>query len=203
MALAYDFYENPVPEGSKRERKLHARVVSWETMATDEIAEQIHEISSLSPGDVKAVLVSLVNLMGKELAEGKRIHLEGLGYFHLVLSCPPVQTQKEIRAESIHVKSVAFRPEIGFKARFKSTPVVRAKEKNHSKTRSETEIDQLLKHYFEANDYLTGKQFQSMSGLTRSTAARRLRQLLDEGKLQKAKLSGLPLYKPMPGAYGR
>ncbi|MDR1879962.1 MAG: HU family DNA-binding protein [Tannerellaceae bacterium] len=201
MPLEYDFYENPAPEGSGREKRLHARAITRSTMNTDEIAEQIHEMSTLTTSDVKGVLVSLVGLMEKELASGRRIHIEGLGFFQLTLSCPPVSSEKEIRAESINVKSIVFRPEAGFKDHFRAVSLVRAKQKSHSKRHSEAEIDHLLTRYFAENEFLSSARFQMLFGLTKSTSARRIQQLLAAGKLRKVGLSGHPLYEPAPGWY--
>jgi predicted histone-like DNA-binding protein len=170
-------------------------------MNTDEIADQIHEMSTLAASDVKGVLVSLSHLMSKELALGRRIHLEGLGYFQLTLSCPPVSSEREIRAESIGVKSISFRPEISFKERFRAIPVARARRKNHSKLHSEEEIDHLLSRYFAENEFMTSARFRMLFGLTKSTTTRRIQQLLAAGKLRKVGLSGHPLYEPAPGWY--
>jgi predicted histone-like DNA-binding protein len=107
MSLHYDFYENPVSKDSDKRPKLHARVVTEGTMTTDQLAQYIHEVCTLSTADVKASLIALVEVMAGELASGRRIHLEGLGYFQLTLSSPPVDSPKEIRAESIHVSDSA------------------------------------------------------------------------------------------------
>jgi predicted histone-like DNA-binding protein len=195
MGLNYDFYENPQSKGGEQKKILHARVVSSGCMTTDALARTIEEASSLTVGDVKSVLMALTQIMQSRLADGWRIHLDGLGYFQLTLSCPSVSSSKEIRAESIRVKSIVFRPETDFKNSFKTVHPVRTPVKKHSKQQTEQEIEKILTAYFEENPYLTGPQFGTLCGFTHSTAARRLKQLVESGKLKKISLCGQPLYE--------
>ncbi|MDR1200051.1 MAG: hypothetical protein LBL58_00270 [Tannerellaceae bacterium] len=88
MSLHYDFYENPVSKDSDGRPKLHARVVTTGTMNTDQLAQYIHDMCTLTSADVKASLISLVEVMANELALGRRIHLEGLGYPSFPRQCP-------------------------------------------------------------------------------------------------------------------
>jgi nucleoid DNA-binding protein len=168
-------------------------------MNIDQLAQFIHEVSTLSTADVKASLIALVEVMAGEMASGRRIHLDGLGYFNLTLSSPPVDSPKEIRAESIHVRSVAFRPDESFKKRFKGIPLKRSKEKRHSNRYSAIETDGLLTGYFLDHAHITCRMFCSLCGFTESTGRRRLHQLVAEGKLRKTGYANLPLYEPVKG----
>ncbi|MDF9829900.1 HU family DNA-binding protein [Parabacteroides sp. PF5-6] len=193
MSLHYDLYENPLPDGNRRKR-LHARVVTRGTTNTEDLAYLIHDRCSLTPGDVKAALSELADVLAHELKYGKRVHLEGLGYFQLTLDMPPVRDPKDIRAGSIQVKSIAFRPEIGFKERFTAIDLKRVREKNHSTPYSAEQIDQKLETYFQTHPHITGQQFQFLFHMTRTTAYRRIKQLVAEGKLQKIGHRRSPLY---------
>ncbi len=203
MGLRYDFYENPSRKDNTKRPRLHARVVTQGTMSTDEIAEQIHSRSTLTTGDAKAALISFIEVMAQELSDGRRIYLEGLGYFQLTLSSPPITSPKEIRAESIHVKSVAFRAEASFKKRFTSVRLERAREKRHSNRYSEIEIDGLLTGHFLDNAKITREQFSRLCGFTKSTAKRRLRELVAAGKLTNTGYKNFPTYEPVKGYYRR
>jgi predicted histone-like DNA-binding protein len=203
MSLHYDFYENPASGDSDKRPKLHARVVTDGTMNIDDLARYIHEICTLTTADIKASLVALVEVMADELASGRRIHLDGLGYFNLTLTSPPIDSPKEIRAESVHVRSVAFRAEESFKKRFRSIALKRIKEKRHSNHYSDIEIDGLLTGYFLDNAHITCRAFCSLCGFTKSTGWRRLHQLVAEGKLRNAGYHNLPLYEPVKGNYRR
>ncbi len=201
MGLNYDFYKNPLVKGEKKQ-KLHARVVPTGTLETDAIAQLIHDTTSMSTGDVKGILTALTELMSKEMGYGYRIHLEGLGFFQLTLSCPPISNPKEIRAESIRVKSIVYRPDAEMKRKFKATRCTRIREKRHSKNYSAIQIDNILTSHFRENDYITNREFQRICSLTPSTSYSRIRQLMADGKLKRSKLHR-SLYEPVTGNYGR
>lgn len=193
MALHYDLYENPLPD-DKRRKRLHARVVTQGTSSTEDLAYLIHDRCSLTPGDVKAALSELADVLAHELSYGKRVHLEGLGYFQLTLEMPPVREAKDIRGSSIHVKSIAFRPEVGLKERFLSLELKRVREKVHSAPCPDEKMERLLRNYFEHHPHITSREFRALCGLTRTTGQRRLKQLLADGKLRKVGHRGAPLY---------
>lgn len=167
MSAEYDFYKNPIPKGSNRKPRLHARIVPRGVITTEMLSEEIHDASSLTTGDVEATITMLSKAIIRNLKQGKRIHIKGLGYLEMTLQCPPIKDPKEIRAESIQFKSVAFRPEIALKKELSTTRFVRAAHKNHSKSRSETEIDNLLTIYFSTHEYITRLEFQQVCRFTK------------------------------------
>ena len=202
MAVKYDFYETPVPGGEKKKKKLHVRVVPEGTTDSKKLAELIHSRSTLTKGDISAVIASLEEVVVELLKSGGRVHLDGIGYFEMTLSCPSVSSAKEIRAESVRFKSVAFRPEKQLKRAFADTVFVRSESKKHSALLSEAEIDGLLTGYFARNGYITRSEFERLCKLTRTTANRRLAELVKAGKLRRGGVYRSPVYEPMPGFYG-
>ncbi len=201
MAARYDFYQNP--PSAKRKQRLHARVITSGTVDTEYLAKEIQSRSTLSTGDVKGVLTSLTEVVIQHFRDGDRVHIEGLGFFQITLSCPAVRTPNEIRAESIHFKSVTFRPESKLLKRLKTMPFERIAEKRHSKNHPEEIIEKRLTHYFSQHQTLSREDFQRLCGYTKATANRRLKQLLLEGKLRKAGLYRFPVYEPVKGFYGK
>ena len=166
MAAKYDFYKTPVSKDSMKRPRFHARIVSSGTIDTDDLAKRIHGRCT------------------EYLREGKRVHIDGLGYLQVTLQCPAVQSTHEIRAESIRFKSVAFRPEVELKDSLKTMTLERAKYKSHSRQLGPERIDQLLASYFAEHEYMTRVAFQRLCGLTSSTASRRLHQFVEAGKLR-------------------
>lgn len=201
MSAEYDFYQNPVPPGSNKKPRLHARIVTNGTVGTEKLAQEIHGRCTLTTGDIQATLISLSQVITEHLRQGDRIHITGLGYLQMTLQCPPVKSPKEIRGESIRFKSVAFRPEIGLKNALKTTKFVRTTRKNHSNKYSEIEVDGLLTSYFLDHPYITRVEFEHLCGFTKGTANRRLSQLVKDGKLKKEGLHRFPVYEPVPGNY--
>jgi predicted histone-like DNA-binding protein len=196
MELYYDYYKNPIPKDTNRKQRLHARAVTSETVDLETMAENLQHRSTVTTGDVKAVVTLLCQEMVNQLSSGNRVHIDGLGFFHLTLTCPPVRTPNEKRAESVKVKSVAFRPDIQFKEEIKSLKVKRVEEKNHSKDYSDAEIEERLAAYFLTHPYIKSREFQALCGLTSSTATRRLRNLVASGKLKTTGHPKFPLYEP-------
>ena len=87
MAILFDWYELPEPKDKQREEKiLHPRIRLNGSTTTDELRRRIQERSSLTETDVSAVLDALSHVMGEDLAEGRQVHLDGIGYFHPVLT---------------------------------------------------------------------------------------------------------------------
>ena len=179
MAAKYDFYKTPVSKDSTKRPRFHARIVSSGTIDTDDLAKRIHGRCTVTPADVAAVLISLSEVTAEYLREGKRVHIDGLGYLQVTLQCPAVQSTHEIRSESIRFKSVAFRPEVELKDSLKTMTLERAKYKSHSRQLEPDRIDQLLASYFAEHEYMTRVAFQRLCGLTNSTASRRLHQFVE------------------------
>ena len=45
MSAEYDFYKNPIPKGSNRKPRLHARIVPRGVITTEMLSEEIHDAS--------------------------------------------------------------------------------------------------------------------------------------------------------------
>lgn len=203
MSIQYDFYKNPSPKGNNKHTRYHARVVPFGTTDTKKLAQKIHERCTATTGDVAAVLTSLTDVIVEELSNGYRVFIEGLGYLQVVPQCPPVQSTKEIRAESIQFKTVAFRPEIALKDRLRTVQFERTPHKNHSSNATPEQIDNLLTAYFSEHTHLTRTDFQKLCWFTTSTANRRLKILVDSGKLVNIGAKRAPLYVAGAGSYGK
>lgn len=203
MAVKYDLYYNPPREGDKRKPRMHARIVTENPAGTDKLVKLIHSRCTLTESDIRATLCSLKDAMADLLEEGRQVHIEGLGFFKLTLSCPPVKSGKEVRSEAVRFKNVVFRAEKELKDRFNTLHVKRAEVKKHSNAYSDIEIDDILTKHFMDNDYITRKDFQNIAGLRQTTAIRRLNQLVKEGKLKKEGIHKFPVYTPASGNYRR
>ena len=203
MSILYEFYRNPESPESKKKR-YHARVVPAGRISTDQLAEEIQKESSLTVADVKSVLIALADKLGEHLGEGRKVHLEGIGYFRLTLSAPSDITPTNMHRQRISIKAVDFRADTSLKkdlaenAQFKRT-----EHKHRSALLDVYEIDALLVDFFETNQYLTRRRFEQLCDFTPSTAARHLKRLLDEGRLKNTNTKQSPVYEPVKGYYGK
>lgn len=202
MTVEFDFYKNPQPKDSKKQTRYHARVVSRGVIGTTELAKIIHSRCTLSVADVEAALIALGELTAEKLKEGRRVHIEGLGYFQMTLECPSVLTTTEIHAQSVSFKSVAFRAEKGLKTQLQLTKFERTQAKKHSVAYSDIEIDDILTSYFREHTYIMRRDFEQICFCTSWMAAKHIKRLVEESKLLKEGSSRSPLYRPAPGFYG-
>ena len=191
MSAHYDFYKNPPAAKEPDKAQLHPRIVSHHTVTPQELAQSIQARCTATTADVKVVLESLRSVMVQALKEGDRVHVDGIGYFSITLEAEPIQDKKGIRAESVHFKSVSFKPEAQLKKSLDGVRLERNPNKAHSKMCSDAEIAKRLDKYFEHKQTITRDEFQQLCGLLRTTAQRKLNELKVMGKLRNV---GYPRY---------
>lgn len=202
MAIQYDFYRNPDSAGTNQKR-YHARVVSGNRVSTDQLAKEIHQESTLTIADIKAVLIALGDKLANHLGQGNKVHIEGIGQFQVNLRCKEeVRTVHAIRSENIEFKSVSYRADNGLKLHLKKQKIQRSRTKIHSLPLTEVEIDQKLTEYFSTNSTLNRRSFQFLCAQVKTTAIRLLRKLVEKGKLKNIATQRNPIYVPDNGNYG-
>ena len=203
MAILYDWYENPGESDDSEEKGLHPRIFLNGKVGTDKLCRMIHGRSSLSVGDVKNAFEMLAQICGEELREGREVHIEGLGYFAPILG----STQKVTRStknkwSKMELKTIGFRPDARLRGELVGAKASRSKYARHSESLSEVEIDMRLKEYFADHDVMLRYDFQEVCCMTRTTANRHLRRLLEEGKLKNIGKRMQPIYVAAAGYYG-
>ena len=205
MAILFDWYELPEPKDKQREEKiLHPRIRLNGSTTTDELRRRIQERSSLTETDVSAVLDALSHVMGEDLAEGRQVHLDGIGYFYPVLtSTEPVTAATKRKTTKIKLKGIKFRADQVLKNEIGAIKAKPLGLNEHSQKLSDKEIDRRLTGYFSTHQFLTLSDFQSLCGMMRSTAQLHIRLLRSEGKLENAGKLNQPIYVPCTGYYGR
>ena len=196
MSILFDFYESPPQEGDGDKKRYHARPMFSGTVSTEMLAAIIHDRSSLSVGDILSTITNLGLVLSEQLQEGRRVCIEGIGYFHVSLSCPKIRTKKDMRADKVHVKSVVFRAHKHLKSDMAKVKAERSDYRRHSAQLTNEEIDIRLVEYFKENQVLTRRDFQRLCQMTQETALRHIRRLLTEGKLKNIGISRQPIYVP-------
>ena len=196
MSILFDFYESPPQEGDGDKKRYHARPMFSGTVSTEMLAAIIHDRSSLSVGDILSTITNLGLVLSEQLQDGRRVCIDGIGYFHVSLSCPEIRTKKDMRADKVHVKSVVFRAHKHLKSDMMKVKAERSDYRRHSARLSNEEIDIKLTEYFKENQVLTRRDFQSLCQMTQETALRHIRRLLTEGKLKNIGISRQPIYVP-------
>ena len=103
MKVEYDLYKSPPREVDGKEvAHLHARVARSKTVSIWSLGDDIQKATSLTKSDLRAVLCEMSDRFVEELQKGNCVHIDGIGYFQMTLSCPAdVEKEGEVRAESI------------------------------------------------------------------------------------------------------
>lgn len=193
MAIEFEFYENPDPTG-ENEEKYHARPVIRRTVTTAEMANKIQEASSLTIGDVKAVLSALNAQIVNNLEESNRVHLEGIGFFEPTLKTSRDIDPEKTRAQSVFFKSVSFRADKLLKKRLMNAPTKRSVRKEHSTPLTNEEVDEKVRMSFKENDILNTRILQFLCGFTPYAANKHIKRLVNEGKIKNIYTKYHPVY---------
>lgn len=196
MAISFDWYENPTPSGKQEEEKtLHPRILLNGSTTTNELRRRIQVRCSLTETDVTAVLDALSHILGEDLADGRQVHLDGIGYFHPVLTCTePVTLATKRKTTKVKLKAIKFRADQELKNQVGSIKVHPLKLNQFPKRLTEAEIDKRLKNYFSAHAFMTRSDFQRICGMPRSTAMACIRRLRNEEKLENKNSMMHPIY---------
>ena len=202
MAVQFELYKTPMPKEKKNKVRYHARPISYETVNTKKLVYRIHDRCSLSPSDVTATLEELKYEVAQCLKEGKKVHIDGLGYLQVTLSCEEeIRNPKDKRVHRVKLKAIKFKADKELKGELCHMKFQRSKIRPHSANLSEVEIDMKLTEYFAENQIITRKDFQYLCGMTQITAYRHIKRLMAEKKLQNKGTIYQPIYTPVPGNY--
>ena len=87
-------------------------LVQGKPIETESIAKDLSKISTVSNSDVQAVLGDIAPVMHTRMAQGKSVHIRGLGYFRYVLSTHGVKDLKDFDFnKQVEAVRVEFIPE--------------------------------------------------------------------------------------------
>ena len=87
-------------------------IVQGKPVETETIARDLAKISTVSNSDVQAVLGDISGVMHTRMAQGKSVHIKGLGYFRYVLDTKGVKNLKDFNFEKqVQAVRVQFVPE--------------------------------------------------------------------------------------------
>ena len=88
-------------------------VIVGKPVTTDEVADRLAEISTVSRGDTYAVLKDLGQVMGQFMAEGRTVKLQGIGTFYYTIVATGMGQSKaeDVKASQIENVRVRFIPE--------------------------------------------------------------------------------------------
>ena len=87
-------------------------IVQGKPVETETIAKDLARISTISNSDVQAVLGDIAPVMHNRMAQGKSVHIKGLGYFRYVLDTMGVKDLRDFDFnKQVKAVRVEFVPE--------------------------------------------------------------------------------------------
>lgn len=108
--------------------KYSVTTVSYGNVNMDDMAEQIADASTFTYGDVKGMIENLTILISVALKGGNTVTIDGLGTFSVTAQPNhDVIEPSKIRAESIQLKSIGFKPSPKLKDRLSNIEFTRMK----------------------------------------------------------------------------
>lgn len=112
MALFYKSRQSTI-KSKDGKKKYHPQLVKiGKTVTTQQLAERIAEMSSLTPGDVHNCIRNLSSVIDSFLLQSKSVNLEGLGTFTVISKSGSkgVDTPEEVSPSQISHLKVQFTP---------------------------------------------------------------------------------------------
>lgn len=98
---------------NKQQQVYYPRaIVQDKPVETETIAKDLAKISTVSNSDVQAVLGDIAGVMHTRMAQGKSVHIKGLGYFRYVLDTTGVKSLDDFDfGKQVEAVRVEFIPE--------------------------------------------------------------------------------------------
>ena len=178
----YDFFPAPNPEKGEQTKYI-AKVVNDGEMDINEIARLAEFYTRANRGTILMAWDTILTRILEALKEGKRVHLDGLGYLSISATSETVDTTNEIRAESVHYKGVNFRPDRACNRKLCITHFERTHAR-HSISIEDTDVIAFLKQHFRTNEFITRKDLAYACTLSPTSANRKLKQFVADGILK-------------------
>jgi predicted histone-like DNA-binding protein len=110
MSILIKTVARPNPQNREAAPKYYPVVANRDAIDIDGLTNQISMISSLSRGDVNSTLLSLLDIVPKELLDGKIVKLGKLGSLSLNLDAEGVDLAENVTADIVKSVHVIFRP---------------------------------------------------------------------------------------------
>ena len=79
-----------------------------------QLAEDLHDNSSLSAGDVLSVLEQLPKAIARHMKEGRTVTIRGLATFYPALSSEGCETPEECTPNKVRLTRICFRADTAF-----------------------------------------------------------------------------------------
>ncbi|MFV0266913.1 MAG: HU family DNA-binding protein [Draconibacterium sp.] len=108
MTVKFKVQEKANPQ-NRDEKKYYVQPVRVGTIKRTQLEKEIVDLTSLSKADVRGVLITLSELIGKYIALGYNVSIDDVGTLSLRVSSQGSDTPEEVTAANVKKTSVGFR----------------------------------------------------------------------------------------------
>lgn len=185
MSIKYDLYQS-VNTQDKNYTHYHARPVSNSLCTKEELYRHMSHHIKFKPEEIEAVMNTLDDVLVELLSEGKTVQMGTIGNVQVTLGVEgKVRDPKDLRADSVSVAGVAFRPRKRLLTKIQSkSDFERVRYKNHSQEYTYDQLKEEVVAYLQEHGKMKRSDLQEHFGLTQSTAVNRLSRLKKEGVIE-------------------
>ena len=101
MSVKFNVVERGNPANKEAPKKFYASVVSTGKVNQNEVAQEVADMSTLSPGDTAAAIENFLLVITRELARGNIVQLGDFGSFWLRIESDGQDAADGVRRETI------------------------------------------------------------------------------------------------------
>lgn len=187
MAINIEWQVKPPVKGDEKEEKpkMFPRIIDSKTVCELRLAELMAAHGSLSRGNAKAALNDLAEVMAELLGEGKTIYIPMLGSFKLSIGTDAeIHPDSSRRMQSIVVRGVNFQPDKQLMDAIGNPTFQWKPTTGVAIAPTVSQLIPRLNDYFQKHDSITRAEFEHMFRLKRTTAYKRLKELIDKGVIE-------------------
>ena len=123
--IQYTIEKKALPT-DRTKSKYYAKIVRGATLDTEKIAKLLQERTTLDIGEIYGFLLALSKGIRHYVTDSYVVEVEGLGIFTPTIKATAVDTEEELKAETITRKGVNYRPTSNMKADYKEIKFAKA-----------------------------------------------------------------------------
>lgn len=128
MAVGYKLTKINDNISESKQVRYAVTTVSYGNVNLDTLAERMAEVSTFSVGEIKGMIENLTIMVADSLKEGYTVTIDGLGTITVTAQVNrDVDDPSKVRAESIKLKGVGFKPGPKLKERLSGTVFTKVK----------------------------------------------------------------------------
>lgn len=196
MAIKYDVHSihNVLGSGEKKE---FVYLLDQPAHSQAAVEKELERRSVLTRGGVQAALTALRDMVTRELVEGRKANIPGIGTLSLSAEAqlPEGKTMEKVRANYLRIKGIRFRPdasllkEIRRQVRFE-----RSEYTTVSLPQTEEEVWTLIEGYLSNHPCISRRGMECEFSMSKHVALKWLRHFTNAGKMKKEGAPNSPVY---------